>query len=496
MGFFKKLFKPVAKVFDKIIPNELKPALPYLAAFAPMMMPASFGIGSLGPMMSRGLMSGGLNIGAQLAQEGNEGDINALSALMAGGIGALSAPGSSGGRTIPGTDASYSQYMGGDKLASTGTQSAGNYLRGISNSGGIGDKALNFLGQGADKLSSINAAGRANPFSMAGLKAASIPFAQGTGDLMKAEGDRALKDYERALLDYENSLEEGQFATDSGRRAAIIAAMTAGQHTQQVIDDTLAELGLQNGGIVSLQNGGRVNFRGGGMDASETEFGEEYVIIEGDNGPIRIKKSDYESMSGMFMDTTTSLYGDAARGRPVPDFSEKKNEPDFGGIEEAVENIDIEEKKDRFEDIKDLRTDYEPGVPSGGDLFDMNNPDYKGINKKIIREFIEEGIPLGYKSPEEYFDDFYGPFAKKNKNTITAKDGGMMSILPQGMEMDYRQGGFIPIGSEERADDVKARVSKNEFVMTADAVRAAGGGNINEGAKKMYEIMNNLEARA
>jgi len=272
--------------------------------------------------------------------------------------------------------------------------------------------------------------------------------------------------------------------------------MTAGQHTQQVIDDTLAELGLQNGGIVSLQNGGRVNFRGGGMDASETEFGEEYVIIEGDNGPIRIKKSDYESMSGMFMDTTTSLYGDAARGRPVPDFSEKKNEPDFGGIEEAVENIDIEEKKDRFEDIKDLRTDYEPGVPSGGDLFDMNNPDYKGINKKIIREFIEEGIPLGYKSPEEYFDDFYGPFAKKNKNTITAKDGGMMSILPQGMEMDYRQGGFIPIGSEERADDVKARVSKNEFVMTADAVRAAGGGNINEGAKKMYEIMNNLEARA
>ena len=70
------------------------------------------------------------------------------------------------------------------------------------------------------------------------------------------------------------------------------------------------------------------------------------------------------------------------------------------------------------------------------------------------------------------------------------------SVLPQGMEMDYRQGGFIPMGSKERADDVPARVSKNEFVMTADAVRAAGGGSVNEGAKKMYEIMNNLEARA
>jgi hypothetical protein len=108
---------------------------------------------------------------------------------------------------------------------------------------------------------------------MAGLKAAAIPFAQGTGDLMYAEGDRAMKDYEKALLDYENSLTEGQFATDAGRRAAIISAMTAGQHSQQVIDDTLAELGLRNGGIISLQNGGRVNFRGGGMDAAEPDFG-------------------------------------------------------------------------------------------------------------------------------------------------------------------------------------------------------------------------------
>ena len=70
------------------------------------------------------------------------------------------------------------------------------------------------------------------------------------------------------------------------------------------------------------------------------------------------------------------------------------------------------------------------------------------------------------------------------------------SVLPQGMEMDYRQGGFIPMGSKERADDVPARVSKNEFVMTADAVKAAGGGSVNEGARRMYNLMNNLEARA
>ena len=70
------------------------------------------------------------------------------------------------------------------------------------------------------------------------------------------------------------------------------------------------------------------------------------------------------------------------------------------------------------------------------------------------------------------------------------------SVLPSGGEMDYRQGGMIPMGSKERADDVPARLSKNEFVMTADAVRAAGGGSVNEGAKRMYNLMNNLEARA
>ena len=85
---------------------------------------------------------------------------------------------------------------------------------------------------------------------------------------------------------------------------------------------------------------------------------------------------------------------------------------------------------------------------------------------------------------------------------LTAKEGGIVSlnmggsVLPSGGEMDYRQGGMIPMGSKERADDVPARLSKNEFVMTADAVRAAGGGSVNEGAKRMYNLMNNLEARA
>ena len=64
-----------------------------------------------------------------------------------------------------------------------------------------------------------------------------------------------------------------------------------------------------------------------------------------------------------------------------------------------------------------------------------------------------------------------------------------------GQEKDYREtGGFVDMGRMERADDVPARLSKNEFVFTADAVRNAGEGDIDKGAEVMYNMMKNLEA--
>ena len=71
-------------------------------------------------------------------------------------------------------------------------------------------------------------------------------------------------------------------------------------------------------------------------------------------------------------------------------------------------------------------------------------------------------------------------------------EGGLMNL--GGMEKDYREeGGFVPIGGKEKADDVPARLSKNEFVFTADAVRAAGGGDIDQGSAVMQRMMDNLE---
>ena len=75
---------------------------------------------------------------------------------------------------------------------------------------------------------------------------------------------------------------------------------------------------------------------------------------------------------------------------------------------------------------------------------------------------------------------------------VGAEEGGLMDL--GGMEKDYRaEGGFVPIGAKEKADDVPARLSVNEFVFTADAVRNAGGGDIDKGAEVMENMMNHLE---
>ena len=76
----------------------------------------------------------------------------------------------------------------------------------------------------------------------------------------------------------------------------------------------------------------------------------------------------------------------------------------------------------------------------------------------------------------------------------STQEAGIMDL--DGMEKDYREtGGFVDLGAEEKADDVPARLSVNEFVMTADAVRGAGDGDIDLGAERMEDLMEKLEAK-
>ena len=161
----------------------------------------------------------------------------------------------------------------------------------------------------------------------------------------------------------------------------------------------------------------------------------------------------------------------------------------------------------------------------------VNEPGgYAGEEDDLVKALIEMMGPLpttggnNYQGPSivggtDYVDPFQelidqGFFKvvrnvkqKANGGRVGLNMGGMGGIMnagsipqtpnvPQGMQLDGRGGGFIPMGAQERKDDVPAMLAKNEFVMTADAVRAAGGGSIEKGAQRMYDVMNQLEARA
>ena len=562
MGFLKKITRPISRALDKIIPNEVKPALPFLAAAAPFMAPGLMGLGG-NTMLSRALMSGGLNIGAQLAQEGSEGEFSGLSALMAAGTGALSAPGTQGTGVGP----------AGQYGTTGGTPSAGEFFRdkAMGMDPGFAKSGLGALEKSSNYLTGVGETLRTNPFSMEGLKAGLVPIGQGTTDLAVAENRRALKDYEREMADYEAGMDE----ENANRAFAIRQSMEAYGFTEQEILDAIEAAGYRAGGRVGFDNGGGVDF--GGIPAAIEniqEDAEEMITIMTDNGPIQIEKSVYESMPGMFMDTTTSAYGDAGRGRPVPQFANGgriglKNGSDgsstgsFGANRYASELVESADSLLNKGDI--LMTDAEKLIASGkypseeelneiqkrydalvnkeetetnkfsknledeklGDALPYFLEKEKQINKRMedsntradkiglesldvsditrspsFREWYslwEKGDPKADKLPQaEYFEDLiFNVDRKKYIKTkfpdIKMADGGLMNL--GGREMDMRTGGFIPIGKKERADDVPARLSKNEFVMTADAVRAAGGGSVNKGAKRMYDLMNNLEAR-
>jgi hypothetical protein len=108
---------------------------------------------------------------------------------------------------------------------------------------------------------------------------------------------------------------------------------------------------------------------------------------------------------------------------------------------------------------------------------------------------------------DNYFanDPEYSKLDDAGKDALVARYNLNKGGMPTGImrtnkagvrERDYREtGGFVPVGVKEKADDVPAMLSKNEFVFTADAVRGAGGGSIEKGAQKMYDTMKRLEKR-
>ena len=158
------------------------------------------------------------------------------------------------------------------------------------------------------------------------------------------------------------------------------------------------------------------------------------------------------------------------------------------------------------------RVGLESGTPKKG----LDSISFKDMEKFIMKmphkiEYDEDGNPKKYPRPKgephriQYDEDGNRikppkPLLLRNKSAM----GGLQN-MPMGqmrrnkagtIERDYREtGGFVPVGIKEKADDVPAMLSKNEFVMTADAVRGMGNGNIEKGAQRLYDQMKTAEKR-
>jgi hypothetical protein len=192
---------------------------------------------------------------------------------------------------------------------------------------------------------------------------------------------------------------------------------------------------MQKGGIAGLRNGGRPGYR----------FGEGPVM----DGTVSIEEAVSETKEPMKMAYSA--------GDPLMDVS----------------------KMSRIELVGNLNAMEFP---------ELDASDY---DDERIREMLIEF------ASDMFTDTRYakgGIASLKKGGRVKRAAGGVMDL--GGREKDYRfNGGFVPIGEYEKKDDVPARLSKNEFVFTADAVRAAGGGSINKGAQKMYNTMKTLEAQ-
>ena len=397
--FVSKITKPIAKVLDKVVPNEIKPALPFLAAAAPFLIgPMGLNLG-LGTAASTAV-GAGANIFSQLSQEGaDKYGINPISlglAALSGGLSSAQTPGLlSSLKAVPSfsldfaanpelanlSQAALTSSDAANLVAQYGPEAANlqsQFGTGVVSSSGtpltVLEKAQNLGLSGLEKASNLFQPKQGQElFSLDTGKQALPGQAMAAGDLAYIKAQRALDDYNQQQA----ALGSLGVATTEGRKAAIRNAMQLSGYTEPEIESTILKF--------KFATGGRVGYEAG-----------------------------------------------------------SNNE----GVKTIPINLDT-------------------------------------IAKQLFDDKLDN---LTYTQKETVYNRYYD---LKNKKA----EGGIMNL--GGLEMDLRaKGGFVPIGRKEKADDVPARLSKNEFVMTANAVRGAGKGDVKKGAKRMYNLMRQYEAMA
>ena len=261
--------------------------------------------------------------------------------------------------------------------------------------------------------------------------------------------------------------------------------------TEPSIQDLIQEEGIKvspqvkREGIQSLDAGAQSIKRTGNMETSDSKLVERYNEHKEEGGTMSFEEFEkFESMTAYYPGDVFSkaeisaLFRDSSLTTNMDRKQLHKILMNPGAFPEAEDML-----------IKLLRS----GNATGGRIGAFNGGVMGGrVGLKVLRDYFDED------NEEEYAQG--GRVGKLGGGVMGIGTPGMRlpgipQMAPDGLEYNMKAGGFQNLGAKEGKDDVKANLAKNEFVMTADAVRGAGGGNIEVGAQRMYDTMKQLEGK-
>ena len=450
----------IAKAVKRVIPREIQPILPIAASM--------FG----GPLV--GSYLGGL---ASTAKAGSF--LNALNnPIVSSALGS--------GITSAGVDLLTSGKIDPKTLAtSTLFGAGGQYFKGLEK----GDK---FLGMELGEKAAQSFQDLGNLVAPTSVDKGKVEL---TGDIVKG-GSTALtaggsiaayNAAEEAQREYDEMMagREADAAADRQSRIDYITRyMNMAGFSQDEIDDALARSGYRTGGRVGLM-GTRVGYKIGGSTMQNILARLFNVEVPAE----RLEEMRQNRADFLFNENVDAEdYPSQDYLNKVRNASEKQATKE---LEEYMKKIGMDPFNPPEGSMEDKMIDQIMEPRKEGRVKEDDENQTPG--QEVLKQLKDFDV-LPSMDDMGYMDETMQRLLNSRKGKA---EGGIMNLKMGGMpaEMDLRGGGFVPIGAKEKADDVPARLSKNEFVMTADAVRAAGGGSVNKGAKRMYDLMNKLEAR-
>jgi hypothetical protein len=598
------IVKSIGKTIGKIIPNEIKPALPFISAALPFLAPELVGIGGIGglftanPTLAGAIGSGLINVGTQAAS-GNK--FNPTSLLLSTASGGLTAPGSASGiasllRTagsgsiedIANSAFNQMETYGGAANISPAVTSAFNQMepQGSSflNTGtdyatpaspSLLDKATNTLSTGLQKAANyfqVPQGGILNTTDKPGFFNPSLTTGQIAKDIgaITAQGsyDSAYNALQQQLKQF-GGASALQNMSDAQRQAQIddiIYSMRLAKFPDVQIQDALNRSGFGNVNIPTttptpqFKKGGRVEYAMGGfppyatgiMQARMKKGGRvgladsindlnSFLALYGNPKNVSSTLSDYNTYTPKYKTEMKNPHSDIAIGAGVKRFNPREyisndpakyakgipytgTHPDLYGMKEYYAGAGTDLNKIgsgafSYYNPASQEPNYglNPVITAAAQALNANTKSTPGViqmkkggkvKRKGYADSDDQGVQpdalaqrVALANQASLLRDVYNRPSQITQTSMPDEykkggkvKGGLLDL--HGHEMDYRAaGGFVPIGKKERADDVPARLSKNEFVFTAKAVRAAGDGDAKEGARRMYHIMKQLEAR-